>query len=262
MLPGILHELTGSAAILLPRAALSGPAALHGVRLRDLLRGLPQSRGVRLVAGAGGRQQRTARRDQQHAVDGRCQHKRYRALVQPSFLPANGKWWSAELDIRDSGRCSSKGWPATAAPNSTSTSVAAIPLLTITGSFGVPIEQALEIRAALGHDPQKVVDIIRPIVAARREQAAGRPDQHAGAGRTHRRRRRHDPAHRSRDRLVRTAVARCGLGHHMEADGHHARRAAAAAGLLEAVRGDRQLLRPAIEEAVRWMPPIRCSPAR
>ena len=34
----------------------------------------------------------------------------------------------------------------------------------------MPIEQALEIRQALGHDPQKVVDMIRPIVAARREQ--------------------------------------------------------------------------------------------
>ena len=32
-----------------------------------------------------------------------------------------------------------------------------------------PIEQALEIRAALASDPQKVVDILKPIVAARKE---------------------------------------------------------------------------------------------
>ena len=53
VLPGILHELTGcTAPLLLPRAAVSRPAPLHGVRLRHLHDRLPQSGGVRLVAGA------------------------------------------------------------------------------------------------------------------------------------------------------------------------------------------------------------------
>ncbi|MFD0850770.1 cytochrome P450, partial [Actinomadura adrarensis] len=46
---------------------------------------------------------------------------------------------------------------------------AAIPVLTITGSFGVPVEQALDIRAAM-RDPGRLVELIRPIVAARREE--------------------------------------------------------------------------------------------
>ena len=77
------------------------------------------------------------------------QHKRYRALVQPSFLPANGKWWIDNWIIEtvdllidglvDDGRAELNV-----------DFFAAIPVLTITGSFGVPVEQALDIRQALG----------------------------------------------------------------------------------------------------------------
>ena len=45
---------------------------------------------------------------------------------------------------------------------------AAIPVLTITGSFGVPVEQALVIRESLQR-PMEIVEILEPIVAARRE---------------------------------------------------------------------------------------------
>ena len=76
---------------------------------------------------------------------GGAQHKRYRSLVQPSFLPANGKWWidnwiSETVDLLIDGL---------AHDGRAELNVdfcAAIPLLTITGSFGVPVEQALEIR--------------------------------------------------------------------------------------------------------------------
>ena len=47
---------------------------------------------------------------------------------------------------------------------------AAIPVLTITGSFGMPVDQALDIRAVALRDPTAIVDILAPIVAARREQ--------------------------------------------------------------------------------------------
>ena len=131
---------------------------------------------------------------------------------------------------------------------------AAIPVLTITGSFGVPVEQALDIRAALGHDPQKVVDIIGPIVAARREQPQDDLISVLVAGRDHRRGRRHHSSHRRGDRLVRAAAARRRLGHHVEADGHHADGAAAAAGRARRGTPGSAAAASAIEESVRWMP--------
>ncbi len=95
-------------------------------------------------------------------------HRRYRALVQPSFVPSKAQWWirnwmtetvHALIDaFIDSGRAELNV-----------DFCAAIPVLTITGSFGIPVEQALDVRAAIGN-PQAVVDIIKPIVAARREQ--------------------------------------------------------------------------------------------
>ena len=59
---------------------------------------------------------------------------------------------------------------------------AAIPMLTITGSFGVPVEQALDIRDALSQEPQKVVDIISADRGRARRTAARRPRQRARAG--------------------------------------------------------------------------------
>ena len=167
-------------------------------------------------------------RDQQHAVDGRGPAQalpRSGATVVPA-----GEWQvvDRQLDHRDRGRARSTGSSTTAAPNSTSTSARPSRCSPSPAASACPIEQALEIRAALGHDPQKVVDMLRPDRRGPPRRAAGRSDQRAGAGRAHRRRRRHHPAHRSRDRLLRAAAARRRLGHHLEADGHHADRAAAA----------------------------------
>ena len=90
------------------------------------------------------------------SMDGE-QHKRYRALVQPSFLPANGKWWidnwiSETVDLLVDGIVQDGHAELNV------DFCAAIPVLTITGSFGVPVEQALDIRQALATDPQKVVE--------------------------------------------------------------------------------------------------------
>ena len=82
------------------------------------------------------------------------QHKRYRALVQPSFLPANGKWWAHNWII-ETVDILVDGLARDGRAELNVDFFAAIPLLTITGSFGVPIEQALEIRQALGHNPQR-----------------------------------------------------------------------------------------------------------
>ena len=95
-------------------------------------------------------------------------HRRYRALVQPSFVPAKAEWWirnwmnetvHALIDaFIDAGRAELNV-----------DFCAAIPVLTITGSFGIPVERALDVRAAAGN-PQAIVDIIKPIVAARRQR--------------------------------------------------------------------------------------------
>ena len=101
---------------------------------------------------------------------GGTRHRRYRSLVQPSFVPAKAQWWIANWiertvnllvdGIVDEGRAELNVDFA-----------AAIPVLTITGSFGVPVEQALIIRQSLSQ-PMEIVAMLEPIVAARREAAA------------------------------------------------------------------------------------------
>jgi cytochrome P450 len=97
---------------------------------------------------------------------GGAQHRRYRTLVQPSFVPAKAQWWirswiDATVNLLidsflDDGRAELNV-----------DFCAAIPVLTITGSFGVPVERALDIREAV-RNPALVIDVIRPIVEARR----------------------------------------------------------------------------------------------
>ena len=124
--------------------------------------------------------------------------------------------------------CSSTASSRTGAPSSTSTSAAAIPVLTITGSFGVPVEQALDIRQSLLATRWRSSRCSSPIVAARREEPSDdlisvlvEAEFTDEDGVTHR-------LSRPRDLLVRDPAARRRLRHDLEADGHHARRAAAA----------------------------------
>ena len=128
-------------------------------------------------------------------------------------------------------------------------------MLTITGSFGVPVEQALDIREAL---------VARPPEGRRDHQARSSP-----------------PAASSRqDDLISVLVEaeltdEDGVTHRLtdrEIDSFALLLLGAGSGttwkqmgitltallqrpdVLDAVRDDRQLLRPAIEESVRWMP--------
>ena len=55
------------------------------------------------------------------SMDG-AQHKRYRALVQPSFLPANGKWWTDNWITETVDMLDRRVRSTTGAPSSTSTS--------------------------------------------------------------------------------------------------------------------------------------------
>jgi len=68
------------------------------------------------------------------------QHKRYRGLVQPSFLPANGKWWIDNW-ISETVDMLIDGFVHDGHAELNVDFCAAIPVLTITGSFGVPVSR-------------------------------------------------------------------------------------------------------------------------
>ena len=188
------------------------------------------------------------------SMDG-AQHKRYRTLVQPSFLPANGKWW-IENWITETVR------PAHRRLRARRTRRTQRRLLRCHPDADHHRQLRRAHRAGARHPGgarnatrRRSSTCIRPIVAARREQPQDdlisvlvQAELTDDDGAT-------TPSHRSRDRLVRPAAARRGLGHHVEADGHHADGAAAAAGRARggarrpaAARG-----RPS-RSRVRWMP--------
>jgi cytochrome P450 len=99
-------------------------------------------------------------------------HRDYRTLVQPSFVPGRAVWW---LD----------NWISTTVhqlieafqhDDTVDLNVelcAVIPLLTITGSFGIGVDEALEVRAVVtsdGQDAGALARLLVPIIAARREE--------------------------------------------------------------------------------------------
>jgi len=101
-------------------------------------------------------------------MDG-TKHRRYRALVQPSFLPKRARWW-----IENWIQATVDALIDTFEPNGRADLnvefCAAIPLLTICGSFGVSVEQALDIRAVVARNQGvgTFIEILTPIIAARR----------------------------------------------------------------------------------------------
>ncbi|HET9078057.1 MAG TPA: cytochrome P450 [Acidimicrobiales bacterium] len=181
------------------------------------------------------------------------QHRRYRALVQPSFGPVRARWWienwidaavHALIDcFEDRGRAELNV-----------EFCAAIPVLTITGSFGVPVEQALDIRETAARRPELLVDILAPIVAARREEPEDdlisvlvQSEITGDDGRTHRL---SDAEIHSFSALLLAA----GSGTTWKQMGIVLAALLQRPELLAAVRADRALLRSAIEESLRWMP--------
>jgi cytochrome P450 len=101
------------------------------------------------------------------SMDG-AQHRRYRGLVQPSFVPAKVEWWTKNF-IEETVHALIDQFVDQGHAELNVDFCAAIPILTITGSFGIPVEQALDVRTKMGQ-PAKVVEFLAPLVAARREQ--------------------------------------------------------------------------------------------
>jgi len=181
------------------------------------------------------------------------QHRRYRALVQPSFGPARTRWW-IENWIGTTVNALIECFEEKGRAELNVEFCAAIPVLTITGSFGVPVEQALDIRETVNRQPDQLVEIIRPIVAARREKPEDdlisvlvQAEITDEDGRAHRL---SDAEIYSFSMLLLAA----GSGTTWKQMGITLAALLEQPAALEAVRADRSLLRSAIEESVRWSP--------
>lgn len=182
---------------------------------------------------------------------GGAQHRRYRTLVQPSFVPAKAQWWIRNWIDQTVHRLID-GFVADGHAELNVDFCAAIPVLTITGSFGVPVNQALDLRAALQKQPAAAVEMIRPIVDARRDDPqddlisvlveAEITDED---GTTHRL---SDAEIHSFALLLLTA----GSGTTWKQMGITLSALLLRPNVLDALRRNRDLVKAAIEESVRW----------
>jgi cytochrome P450 len=183
---------------------------------------------------------------------GGAQHRRYRALVQPSFSPAKVRWW-IENWIDTTVHTLIDQFEGDGRAELNVELCAAIPVLTITGSFGVPVAQALDVRESLAQ-PERIVEVLAPIVAARREAPADDlvsvlveseiTDEHGQTNRLT------DAEIYSFSLLLLAA----GSGTTWKQMGITLAALLQKPDLLGAVRSDRTLLRSVIEESVRWSP--------
>lgn len=251
--PGILHKLTGFA----------GPALFHGLpepdrphftvfsyeacdnvyRSPDLFASSPEP-----VDPASGEPSPL----NSMLFMGGSAHRRYRSLVQPSFVPAKAQWWINNW-IEQTVHLLIDGFIHEGRAELNVDFCAAIPVLTITGSFGVPVDRALDIRAAVTN-PAEIVKILTPIVAARREVPqddlisvlveAEMTDEN---GITHR-------LSDSEIYSFALLLLAAGSGTTWKQIGITLTALLRRPDLLSAVMADRQLLRLAIEESLRWMP--------
>jgi cytochrome P450 len=183
---------------------------------------------------------------------GGTKHRRYRTLVQPSFVPARAQWWIANW-IRQTVDALVEAIAPEGRAELNVDFCAAIPVLTITGSFGVPVDEALEIRASLTN-PLAVVERLAPIVAARREDPTDdlisvlvQAEITEEDGSRHRL---SDPEIYSFAVLLLMA----GSGTTWKQMGITLAALLQRPALLDAVRQDPALLKVTIEESVRWMP--------
>ncbi|WP_216915843.1 cytochrome P450 [Nocardia noduli] len=186
------------------------------------------------------------------SMDGE-QHRRFRALVQPSFIPKKAQWWILNW-IEESVGLLIDSFIDDGHAELNVDFCAAIPVLTITSSFGISVEQALDVRAVMNRRPEEIVQILEPIVAARRESPGddlisvlvnaelANPDG-------------------SKQRLTDAEIysfsvllLMAGSGTTWKQMGIVLTALLQRPALLEQVRENPDLLRPTIEESLRWAP--------
>jgi cytochrome P450 len=251
--PGIVHELTG----------FGGPASFHGLPNPDR----PHFSAFSYAACDAAYRNDVIFASSPEPInlhDGRLdalnsmlsmggsEHRRYRSLVQPSFVPAKAPWWIRKW-IEQTVHLLIDGFVDEGRAELNVDFCAAIPVLTITGSFGIPVEQALDVRAALSR-PGDVVEVLRPIVAARRQSPqddlisvlvqAELTDEDG-------------VKHRLSDEEIFSfslLMLAAGSGTTWKQMGITLTALLQRPEVLQAVKDDRSLLRAAIEESLRWMP--------
>ncbi len=183
---------------------------------------------------------------------GGAEHRRYRALVQPSFVPARMNWWITNW-VEGTVHALIDWFVDDGCADLTVDFCAALPVLVITGSFGVEVEQAIAIREAL-NDPPDLVPLLAPIIAARREVRQDDllsvlVDAEVAAE--------DGTRHRLSDAEIYSfalLLLLAGSGTTWRQMGMALAALLQRPDQLEAVRRDRGLLRSAIDESVRWTP--------
>jgi len=106
-------------------------------------------------------------------MDG-ARHRRYRELVQPSFNPDRMPWWT-ECWVQPTVDALLDSFEANGRADLNVEFCAAIPLLTICGSFGISVADALDVRAAVsvggfGEGMGVFRKILAPIIEQRRAE--------------------------------------------------------------------------------------------
>jgi cytochrome P450 len=181
-------------------------------------------------------------------------HRRYRALVQPSFTPARMTWWIDHW-IDETVQSLIDGFVHDGRADLNVEFAALIPVATITSSFGLSIDQALEVRSSLlGLGGRNMVELLRPVIATRREepqddlvsvlcQAEVTDDDGTTV-------RLNDTEILAFSFLLLTA----GSGTTWKQMGTTLLALLTTPGALDAVRADRSLVKLAVEESLRWEP--------
>jgi cytochrome P450 len=185
-------------------------------------------------------------------------HRRYRSLVQPSFVPNQAKWWIQHwISLTVNALIGTFEGDGQAELNVDFD--AAIPMLTITGSFGVDVEDALDIRAAIsrgeatnpGAGYETLHRILMPIIAARREK----PEDDLISVLCQAELEDEEGVHRLSDVEIFSfsyLQLAAGSGTTWKQLGITLAALLTHPVTLERIRDDRSLLRPAIEESLRW----------
>jgi cytochrome P450 len=182
-------------------------------------------------------------------------HRRYRSLVQASFVPGRAAWWTDRW-IRQTVEGLLRNIEGDGRAELNVDFNAMIPVLTITSSFGLSVEDAVDVRATLEGvgSGKSLLDYLTPIVADRREHPTDdvisvlcQAELKGEDGSTHRL---SDQEILSFSYLLLMA----GSGTTWKQMGITLVAMLTTPGVMEACREDRAYLRAAIEESVRWCP--------